>query len=297
MIGFIKRHIIILIILIIVFIYFYINYLRPVSINEHIDRNSNLYINDLYQSDGLHYNNLKEKEKLLYDKIVKSYKKLEKEVKLDLKSYGCDVYEGCDVSIVAVWNSVMLDHPELLQLSGMSYRYYNDSPIVDLYFKSGLYFDFQYSISIMRIQRIIDNIKKDTNDMSEKEKVKYVYEWIGRNNDYDTIFTYSSENQSAYSSFINHRGVCAAYAKVSQIIFQNIGIESYMVHGKSTGNHMWNMVKVDGKYYFYDSTVASTLKEDSEMFYKGLLQSYVGSFTVYEKELYPETSNEEYLTE
>ena len=297
MIGFIKRHIVISIILIIILIYIYNDYLRPVSINEYIDKNSKFYINDLYQSDGLHYNNLKEKEKLLYDTIVKSYTKLEEEVQLDLKTYGCDAYEGCDISINAVWNSVMLDHPELLQLSGMSYRYYRDSPIVELRIRSGLHLDLQYNIGIMRIQRIIDNIKKDTNGMSEKEKVKYVYEWIGSNNNYDMIFTYSSKNQSAYSSFIYHRGVCAAYAKVSQIIFQNIGIESYMIHGKSTGLHMWNMVKVDGKYYFYDSTVASVIEESNEMFYKGLLQSYVGSFTVYEKELYPETSIDEYLIE
>lgn len=297
MIGFIKRHIVVLIIIIGVSIYAYNNYLRPISVNEYIDKNSSFYINDLYLSDGLHYNSLRENEKLLYDKIVEFYKKFETDVELDLKDYGCDVYEGCDVDIVSVWNAVMMDHPELLQLSVMSYRYYNDSSIVKLYFNSGLHFNFQYTMGIMRIQRIIDEIKKATNGMSEKEKVKYVYEWIGSNNKYDKVFTYSSKNQSAYSAFINHRGVCAAYSKVSQIIFQNIGIESYMIHGESTGPHMWNIVKVDGKYYYYDSTVASAIKENTEMFYKGLLQSYVGGFTVYNKELFPETSTEEYLTE
>ena len=295
MIGWVKRHIVIFIILVIIFVYIYMNYLRPVSKNEQVNKNNNFYINDLYQSDGLHYDSLKEEEKLLYDNMIKSYKKFEKDVKLDFKAYGCEVFDSCGVSIIKVWGSIMLDHPELLQLSGMSYRYNNNSSIVNLHLNSGLLFDFQYTLGVMRIQRIIDDIKKGTKNMSDKEKVKYVYEWIGSHNKYDTIFTYSSNNQSAYSAFIDHRGVCAAYAKASQIIFQNIGIESYMVHGKSTGEHMWNIVKVDGKYYFYDSTVASSIDKDNDMFYKGLLQSYVGDFTVYDRELYPETSADEYL--
>ena len=214
---------------------------------------------------------------------------------MDLKKYGCNTYSECNLDIFDVWDSIMLDHPELLQLSGMSYKYNNDSSIINLYIEPGLYFNFQYTTGIMRIKRILDDLKKETKNMSELEKVKYIYEWIGKNYKYDKVFTYSSKNQSAYSAFISKRGVCAAYSKVSQIIFQNIGIESYMIRGKSTGEHMWNMVKVDGKYYFYDSTVASAIKEESNQFYKGLMQSYVGSFTVYDRELYPNTSNEEYL--
>ena len=35
--------------------------------------------------------------------------------------------------------------------------------------------------------------------MSDKEKIRYVYEWIGENNDYDRTFTYMSKNQSIYN--------------------------------------------------------------------------------------------------
>ena len=87
-----------------------------------------------------------------------------------------------------------------------------------------------------------------------KEKIKYVYNWMGNNTSYDKTFTWSSKNQSVYSVFMSKEAVCAGFAKASQIIFQNIGIESYGVAGQTGGPHMWNIIEYDGKYYFFDST-------------------------------------------
>ncbi len=66
--------------------------------------------------------------------------------------------------------------------------------------------------------------------------------------------------------------VCAGFAKASQVIFQNIGINSYAVTGTTTGGHMWNIVEIDGKYYYYDSTVAACRKKTSKGYYDGLKQ-------------------------
>lgn len=147
----------------------------------------------------------------------------------------------------------------------------------------------------MRIERIIDKIKKETKDMSDVEKVKYVYEWIGKNNKYDRTFMYSDSNQSAYTVFINHDSVCAGFAKASQMIFQNIGIESYYVTGTSTGPHAFNIIKINGKYYLYDSTVASCIDESHEQFYDGLKQSYLQSYRINNASLYPELEKEEFF--
>lgn len=290
-----KKKVLLVIALITFSIYAYKNYLRPVSINEKIDRNSKFYINDLYQSNGLHYNKLNDKEKNLYNEMIEAYLDFDKSMKINLTAYDCKNLQSCDLGIISTWEALMMDHPELLQLSGMWYRNNNNSTEVDINLKSALLFKLQYHFGVMRIQRIVDDIKKDTKDMNEKEKVKYVYEWIGKNTKYDKVFTYMGKNQSAYSAIIKHSGVCAAYAKSSQIIFQNIGIESYIVRGESTGSHMWNIVKVDGDYYFYDSTVASSTKENDENFYKGLSQSYIRGFSLTNEELYPKTNEEEYL--
>ena len=62
-----------------------------------------------------------------------------------------------------------------------------------------------------------------------------------------------SKNQSIYNVFMNKNAVCAGFAKASQVIFQNIGINSYTITGESTGPHMWNVVELDGKYNFINT--------------------------------------------
>ena len=125
--------------------------------------------------------------------------------------------------------------------------------------------------------------------MSDKEKIRYVYEWIGENNTYDKMFTYMSKNQSIYNVFMKNNAVCAGFAKASQVIFQNIGINSYTITGNTTGPLLWNVVEVDGKYYFYDCTVATSAKDESaSWYYDGLRQEYMSTYSVDFPNWYPE---------
>ena len=191
--------------------------------------------------------------------------------------------------------AIIMDHPELLQIANYSWSYnsLNDSENVKLTFSYAIKFKFISKLGEMRIARIIDKIKKTTKNMSEIEKIKYVYEWIGENNKYNKTFMYFDSNQSAFTVFINHNSVCAGFAKASQIIFQNIGITSYYVTGTSTGPHAFNIVKVEDKYYLYDSTVASTINSESDNFYKGLEQKYLSSFSIDNQNLYPTLNTDE----
>ena len=188
-----------------------------------------------------------------------------------------------------VMDSIIMDHPELLQIASYSWSYNSlqDSENVKLTFSYAIKFSFISKLGEMRIARIIDKIKKDTVNMDEIEKVKYVYEWIGKNNKYNKTFMYFNSNQSAFTVFINHNSVCAGFAKASQIIFQNIGITSYYVTGTSTGPHAFNIVKIKDSYYLYDSTIASSLNNESGNFYKGLEQKYLSGYKIDNQDLYP----------
>ena len=129
--------------------------------------------------------------------------------------------------------------------------------------------------------------------MDYLEKVKYVYDWIGKNSTYDKVFTYASKNQSIYNVFMNKNAVCAGFAKASAVIFQNIGINSYTITGESTGPHMWNVVELDGKYYFYDSTVATSARnEETSWYYDGLKQEFMSTYSVDYPNWYPEIAND-----
>jgi hypothetical protein len=265
-----KRHKIATVLLIALSIYIYINYTSIIETNSKVDTSSEYYINSLYASDARIYNNyLSTYEKLAYDELMDMAEKRESSREIDLSKF--DSKSGGDVGsyFLTATDAIINDHPELLQYSGISYIYSNDNLKVNLQFA-------------------INN--------KIEEKIKYVYEWIGDNNRYDTTFTYASKNQSIYNVFIKGNAVCAGFAKASQVIFQNIGIESITVTGESTGPHMWNIIKYNDKYYYYDSTVSASIRDkNNESYYKGLKQADMNYYTQDHPAWYPKIEKETVL--
>ena len=101
--------------------------------------------------------------------------------------------------------------------------------------------------------------------------------------EYDNLFKISAKNQSAYNAMVKKKAVCAGFAKTANLIFQAIGIESYGITGH---NHMWNIVKLDDKYYYFDATVAACIKKDRPEYYDGLRQSVMYDYAVEYKSWY-----------
>lgn len=191
-----------------------------------------------------------------------------------------------ETSVEKVLDAIKVDHPELLNFGSVTYSWDNDGNYKIKVNNATIILLEQINIS--RIERIVYRIKEETKNMSDYEKIKYVYEWMGENSDYDRSFTYMAKNQSAYNVFINKNAVCAGFAKASQMIFQNIGIESYGVSGNTTGPHMWNIIKYKGKYYFFDSTVATSVPRTSKRYYNGLKQTTMDDYKMDNPEWYPE---------
>ncbi|MBQ8535364.1 MAG: hypothetical protein IJ463_06740 [Bacilli bacterium] len=292
-----KRHKFISLILIALSVYLYINYTRIIEENPNIDKNSPAYINDIYMSDERIYNNyLSETEKIAYDELKDMFKKRQLKRELDINKYSGKSSKDISTDIMNAGRALLIDHPEMLQLSSYGYRY--DDTMIQAKIEFAINNPIMESLNTLRIRRIIDNIKRATKDMSDREKIKYVYEWIGDNNTYDELFTYTSKNQSIYNVFIKGNAVCAGFAKASQVIFQNIGIESMTITGESTGPHMWNIIKLDGKYYYYDSTYAASIKEkDNKNYYGGLKQEEMNSYIPDKPHWYPIIEKENGLLE
>jgi len=84
-------------------------------------------------------------------------------------------------------------------------------------------------------------------------KVKYVYDYVVRNTDY---VVNPPEDQNIYSVFGNNQSVCAGYAKSTQYLLKRIGIDCSYVTGEAIGlgPHGWNIVGIDGEYYYLDAT-------------------------------------------
>ena len=62
-------------------------------------------------------------------------------------------------------------------------------------------------------------------------------------------------NQNIVSVFVNHKTVCRGYAYAAQYLLHELGIACTTVEGTAKGtDHAWNLVVLDGEYYFMDVT-------------------------------------------
>ena len=255
-------------------------YYRPVSGNPNVTekyKDSVSYVNNLYYSDEMF------KERLLSEDNYYIYEQILSDVRRGklISNIECK-QKGCGNAFGEVWEALMLDHPEQLAFKSALARYINDYNTVELQYQRVLPLSTYFGTR--RIEREMDIIKRETKNMSEEEKILYVYNYVASHN-YDRIFKFSSSNQSIYSFFTKGSSVCAGFAKVSQIIFQNIGIKSYLVHGY---NHMWNYVEYKGKYYVFDATVGASYRDKtSKYYYEGLGRTTVNKTIGEHSEMYP----------
>ncbi len=275
----IKKRYLIYILLVIIFT-LYNFYFRPIKGNPLITKeykSSDRYINDLYMSNEYFKESLLSKDDYyIYDEIINASLH-------DKSKVTIDCYEDCQSKLLNSYYAVYLDHPELISFVGINYYSVSNNKIT--YENYGNLSEIKTFFGTKRIAREMENIRNDTKNMTDKEKIIYVYDYVASHN-YDRLFTFTKSNQSAYSFFTGGKSVCAGFAKASQLIFQNIGINSYLV---LSSNHMWNYVEYEGKYYVYDATMGASLSDKkSPYFYDGLGKTTIKSTTGLYSNLYPE---------
>ena len=87
---------------------------------------------------------------------------------------------------------------------------------------------------------------------SDYEKSKWVYETLIDRVDYVGD---APNNQNIISVFLNRQTVCQGYSCAANYLLSRLGIQSAVVPGYAEeGPHAWNLVRLDGEYYYMDVT-------------------------------------------
>ena len=116
----------------------------------------------------------------------------------------------------------------------------------------------------------VQNAVKDMDvaGKSDYDKARAVCGWITntKNIEYGGLYP---TNQSGMLAMVNKLAVCNGKAELACYMGRYVGLDILYVGGNSDDNHAWNLVKVDGDWYYMDPTNGV----DSSMFLQG--QNYV----------------------
>jgi len=100
------------------------------------------------------------------------------------------------------------------------------------------------------------------------QKIRAIFRWVTNNIDYDVDAYFSGKElyKSPEDALSSGKAVCDGYSGVVKMLADFAGLEVVKISGYSKGygynvgdspgspNHAWNAVKINGKWYLFDST-------------------------------------------
>jgi len=176
-----------------------------------------------------------------YTKMVEACLSLNEKVSLD-KSTPDEIAE--------IIRAIIRDYPAVFWLddtytfakgitnTSVALRYTKTKEIVD--------------IELAQLDKATTDLLSDISpDLSDYDKALLAHDKLVNSITYNL----DAENQrSVYGAIVQKDATCEGYAKAYQFMLAKLGIESIVVYGMAEEPHAWNIVNLDGDYYFVDVT-------------------------------------------
>lgn len=171
--------------------------------------------------------------------------------------------------IVAAYNQVTLDHPELFW-AGTGYTYSQRN----IGFRQSVSFMPAVSDSVSLIKRKEQELNRGLSEIlravdrnwSAYEKALYFHDYLIGHTTYDKEANEQMsmllqqkkfpDSSNAYGCIVQHKAICTGYSRAYQLLLSKVGIQSGRVTGqkKNGEKHEWNYIKLDDGYHYVDVT-------------------------------------------
>ena len=126
----------------------------------------------------------------------------------------------------------------------------------------------RYSKTIMKLKEVMESL--DLDGKTDYEKCKAIREWIGKNVKYDREFVKDAANcprKNAHDmtgAILDGYAVCDGYAFLFHYMANAAGVLTLIEEGYQISSglqHAWNLVRIDGTFYYTDNTSISLDKD------------------------------------
>ena len=118
---------------------------------------------------------------------------------------------------------------------------------------------------INRINEFVDEKLAEliNDEMTYKEKIKAIHDYIILNTDYDEIKNKEGSSpwasNTAYGVFFQQYGVCSGFSDAMAIFLGRLGLRNFKI---ASNTHVWNAVFVDNGWYHIDVTWNNPVSPD-----------------------------------
>ena len=148
----------------------------------------------------------------------------------------------------------MYDFPESYWMWNYRYRIGNNGKVTELEFIVPEDLDSKWA----QVDAIANNVVAAVANESDYNKLKYFYDWIINWTEYQ-----ENECDQDYTSvFLLKKSICAGYARAFQYLCKKAGLKCTTVRGQTNEPHAWNLVELNGQYYWIDVTWGDPVNDD-----------------------------------
>lgn len=201
------------------------------------------------------YESLPNEQKKIYDQMLDAVMNQEEEVTLST-SDGSHLED--------IFNCIKADYGGLFWVESFRYTQYqrNGQTEVMSFAPNYIMTANERKAVQKKIDRQVKHYLKGLADASDYEKVRTIYRRLIQKADYNLK---SENNQNIISVFLGKETVCQGYASAMQYLMDQLDIPCVIVTGTAKGGpHAWNLVQLDGAWYYVDVTWGNSKYHDDE---------------------------------
>ncbi len=190
-----------------------------------------------------------------YDKIVSGIDAANNSIDISHANYKIDSSE-----LGLIMDMILYDHPEFFWLDFDAPHLYSWAhtgntvlKVMPAYSMTGS----SLAAAKTKFNNKISALLSGLSGKSDYEKSLILHDRVAET----VTYAFEGKHQTAYGALVDGAAVCAGYARAYQVLLQKAEIPAWYIVGTSVNpdtknpeNHAWNMVRLDGAWYYSDVT-------------------------------------------